>query len=268
MNETELLFTQILNCNRLSLYLNRNLKLNKEKSYLISRVLKKRILGEPIHYILGKVEFMGLEFKITKDVFIPRPETEVLVETVIKYVHGTRYPLAGTNILDIGTGSGCIAVSLAKLLPDAQLTATDISQKAIEVARYNAVLNKVAEKIRFIESNLFARYTVHRTRYDIIVSNPPYIPTEEIKNLQPEIQYEPRIALDAGADGLVFYRRIVGDSHHYLKDGGYLIMEIGYNQRAAIEEILQKEKKIRVIEAVKDYNNIDRVIVAQKHYKG
>ena len=268
MNEIELLFTEMLNCDRLSLYLNSGLKLDKEKSYLISGALKKRIAGEPIQYILGKTEFMGLELKLNQDVFIPRPETELLVETTIKYVTRHPSPVTSLRILDIGTGSGCIAVSLAKLLPGAKLTATDISQEALEVARYNAVLNKVAEKIRFIESNLFARYTVRRTRYDMILSNPPYISTSEIEKLQIEVQYEPRIALDGGADGLGFYRRIIKDAHHYLKHGGYLIMEIGYNQRAGIEDIFQKEKNFRVIEAIKDYNNIDRVIVAQKHYMG
>ena len=271
MNEAELLFTDVLNCDRLSLYLNRSLKLDKDKTRLISSALKRRFLSEPIQYILSKTEFMGLSFKVTPDVFIPRPETEILVETVMELASGIKGQASGINILEIGTGSGCIAVSLAKSLPDIKITATDISQEALEVAKENAVLNKVNKRINFINSDLFVQYACScgtsrcgNTQYDMIVSNPPYIATEEIENLQPEVRYEPRLALDGGEDGLVFYRRIVALAPDFLKQGGFLIMEIGFNQKRAVEEIFKNSGGFKILKVIKDYNNINRVIVTQK----
>ena len=144
MNETEFLFTEVLNCNRLSLFLNKESLLDKEKSTLIASVLKRRIKAEPIQYILGKTEFLGLEFKVNKDVFIPRPETEILVETAIRQLSALSYKLSALNILDLGTGSGCIAVSLAKLLPNAKIDAIDISRKTLEI-RLNSKLRSRLE---------------------------------------------------------------------------------------------------------------------------
>ncbi len=261
MNEAELLFTDILNCNRLSLYLNRDLHLDKDKSSFISSTLKRRISCEPIQYILGKTEFMGLEFKVSPAVFIPRPETEILVETAISIVQGSWSMVHGLKILDIGAGSGCIAISLAKLLPHANITAIDISEKAIRIAQQNTTLNNV--KINFFLSDLFSNYELQTMNYELIVANPPYIPTAEIETLQPEIKYEPRIALDGGKDGLDFYRRIISDSLHYLKEGGFLIMEMGFNQKDHIKNIFQKSANYKIIEVIKDHNNIDRVIVAK-----
>ncbi len=261
MNETELLFTEILNCDRLSLYLNKDMVLDKDKSTFISSVLKRRLKAEPIQYILGKTEFMGLEFKVNKDVFIPRPETEILVETAIKSVSSVKRQ--ASSVLDLGTGSGCIAISLAKFLSDVKIIATDISQETIKISKYNARLNNVTDKIRFIYSDLFTDYGLRITGYDIIVCNPPYIPTEEIEGLQPEIKYEPRIALDGGSDGLDFYRRIVTCAPNYLNKCGFLIMEMGFGQREPIENIFQKSGKFEIIEVVGDYSNIERVIVAK-----
>ena len=264
MNETELLFTSILNCNRLSLYLNKDILLDKAKSSLVSSVLKRRVQGEPLQYILGKTEFMGLEFKVTTDVFIPRPETEILVETVIKQLSAISYKLSAINILDLGTGSGCIAVSLAKLLPDVNVTAIDTSQEALNIAKKNAEINAVADKIKFIQSDLLTAYSLQLTAYDIIVTNPPYIPTRDIETLQAEIRYEPRIALDGGRDGLDFYRRIIDIAVRYLKKGGFVIMEMGFNQKDAIKNIFQNSGYFEIIEFVKDYNNMDRVVIAKK----
>ncbi|MFH1198647.1 MAG: peptide chain release factor N(5)-glutamine methyltransferase [Candidatus Omnitrophota bacterium] len=309
MTEAEVLLTDVFNCDRASLYLNKDLsplmtKLNKifedcviarseatkqsnkdcfalrarndtareDKVEFISSVLKRRISGEPLQYILGKTEFMGLEFKVTPDVLIPRPETEILVETAIKIASGLRSTVYGLNVLDIGTGSGCIAISLAKSLPQAQITAIDISKRALEIARLNAVLNNVSGCINFIQSDLFPAsglrstvYGLQSTVYSLIVSNPPYIASSEINNLQPEIKYEPRIALDGGCDGLDFYRKIIKGAPRYLKKGGFLIMEMGFNQKGAIENIAQESEDLDVIEIIKDYNNIDRVIIMQNH---
>jgi len=265
MNEVELLFTDILNCDRLSLHQNKNLFLDKEKSAFISAALKRRIKGEPIQYILGKAEFMGLEFKVTPDVLIPRQETELLVEKVIDIVRGPQCP-AVHSILDIGTGSGCIAVSLARLLPDAAITAIDISPIALAVARQNALLNSVSDRINFIQSDLFSGIGHRPSAIGLIISNPPYIPSDEINKLQPEIQYEPVMALDGGEDGLDFYRRIIRESPDCLLKGGFLVMEIGFNQRLPVENIFKKSGKFEIIEVVKDYNNIDRIIIAEKKW--
>lgn len=260
MNETELLFTEILKCSRTSLYLNRDTPLENEIASLIATVLKRRVSSEPIQYILGKTEFMGLGFKLTPDVFIPRPETEILVETTLNMVKLLNCQTA--KLLDIGTGSGCIAVSLAKSLPNANLTATDISHRAIEVAKENAKLNKVS--ITFIQSDLFTEDGIRTTDYDMIISNPPYIPSAEIGRLQPELKYEPRIALDGGKDGLEIYRRIINDAPSHLKDGGLLMMEMGFGQKDAIENIFQKSGNFKIIEVVKDYNDIERIIITRR----
>ena len=233
MNEAELLFTEVLRCDRVSLYQNPNATLGRNNSRFISSALKKRIKGEPIQYILGKTEFMGLEFKLNRGVFIPRPETELLVETVIKYATKTqRHQDTRLNILDIGTGSGCIAISLAKFLKDIKITATDISSDALKIARENALLHNV--EINFLLSDLFFNHELTTMNYELIVSNPPYVPTAEIERLQPEIKFEPRIALDGGNDGLDFYRRIIKEASCYLVKGGYLIIEMGFNQKGLI----------------------------------
>lgn len=257
-----MLFTDILNCSRQSLYLDKDMLLDKTKSSLACGVLRRRMRGEPIQYILGKTEFMGLELKVNQDVFIPRPETEILAEKVITLARNL--DPGAMSILDIGTGSGCIAVSLARFIKNAIITAIDISSEALKTAEENARLNSVADKIKFIQSDLFASHELRFTAYDIIISNPPYIPSGEIKELQPEIQYEPPMALNGGKDGLDFYRRIVDKAHYYLKDGGFLAMEMGFNQKDAIKNILQRSGYFEIIDSIKDYNNIDRVIIAQK----
>ncbi|OGX15366.1 MAG: protein-(glutamine-N5) methyltransferase, release factor-specific [Omnitrophica WOR_2 bacterium RBG_13_41_10] len=263
MNEAELLFTEILDCDRAHLYLKKDLPLNKDKVSLISSVFKRRVLGEPLPYILGKTEFMGLEFKVTKDVLIPRQETEVLVETVLKIMYGVQSTGYSAKILDLGTGSGCIAVSLAKHLPQCQIDALDISDGALAVARENAKLNQV--KVNFIQSDLFHNTHLGPSAYDIIVSNPPYVASQDLKQLQVEISYEPSCALDAGKDGLDFYKRIINESPKYLKPEGLLILEIGFRQRFFIEKILQDSGVFKIIELIPDYNNIERVIVAKKY---
>jgi len=258
MNEAETLFTDILNCDRPSLYLKKDLVFGRAQSLEVSHALKRRILGEPIQYILGKQCFMGLEFKVGRDVLIPRPETEILVQTALRYASKCK------AIMDLGTGSGCIAVSLAKLLPHAKITAVDISPKALSVARENSELNGVSEKIAFIQSDLFSSYELKAMSYELIISNPPYIAAGEFDSLQPEVRFEPRIALYGGKDGLDFYRRIIQEAPVYLKKDGLLMMEMGYNQSKAIRNILRGSGIFAQIEVIKDYNNIDRVIVAKK----
>lgn len=265
MTETELLFTEILNCQCADLYLNPRLPLSRDQSLFISSALKRRLKGEPIQYILGKTEFMGLEFKVTPDVFIPRPETEILVEKVIDIVKLLNCQTV--KLLDVGTGSGCIVVSLAKYLPSVKVVATDISPAALQIAKYNSKLNKLEDRIEFIQDNVFniTHYTLHITQpYDLVIANPPYIPTSEIEHLQPEIQYEPRIALDGGGDGLGFYRRIIEQAPQFLSEKGYLILEMGFGQCKSIKQLFKLSGKFEIIEVVKDYNHIDRIIITQK----
>ena len=261
MTESELLFTELLNYSRDELYLFNKRQLSQRQTRFLANALRRRFQGEPIQYILGKTEFMGMEFSLTPDVFIPRPETEILVETVIKLVTPQAPGARRYDIMDIGTGSGNIAISLAKLLPNAKITATDISERALKVAKKNALLNNV--EINFLQSDLFSNYGLRTTDYGLIISNPPYIPTAEINNLELELGYEPRLALDGGRDGLDFYRRIIPEIPAYLKKRGFLILEIGFNQYLAIKELFNSVKEFKIIEVAKDYNNIERVIIAR-----
>ncbi len=262
MTEAELLFSQILNCRKLDLYLERNKILHDSEAAQVASALKRRMCGEPIQYILGKTEFMGLEFKVTPDVFIPRPETEILVEKIIDIVSAFSGKQAAFSILELGTGSGCIAIALAKYLPGVKIAATDISERALEVARENARINNV--EINFLQGDLFSTNDQRLTANDLVVSNPPYISTDEIGRLQPEIQYEPKISLDGGRDGLHFYRRIIAAASDYLKEKGLLIMEMGFGLDKAIKNILNNSHIFEIIEVSKDYHEIERVIVAQR----
>lgn len=219
--------------------------------------VKRLILGEPLQYITGKQEFMKLNFLVTKDVLIPRADTEILVEKVIEIAE----KIANPTILDLCTGSGAIAVSLAKYVKNVHICATDISPKAIEIAKTNAELNGVKNNIEFIESNLFDK--LKGKKFDIIVSNPPYIEADTIKTLSKDVQNEPKLALDGGKDGLDFYRRISEDGHKFLNRQGYLCLEIGYNQKNAVKQILEKKKRYVNIHCIKDLCENDRVIIAQ-----
>jgi release factor glutamine methyltransferase len=200
------------------------------------------------------------------EVLIPRPETEILVERTIELALCVLRFAPCVKILELGTGSGCIAISLAKFLTDVEITATDISVKALEIAKSNAVLNNVSGKINFFQNDLLTHNPQLTTQNDIIVCNPPYIPTSEISRLQPEVQQEPRLALDGGRDGLDFYRRIIKTVPRYLQRGGYLIMEMGYKQCQAIEKIIVDSERLSILEVIKDYSGIERMMVVQKNY--
>lgn len=262
MTEKEILLTSILNCPRSSLY-SGDFSLDIKARKKLSRCLSLRSEGFPLQYILGEVEFFGLSFKVDKRVFIPRPETEILVETAIEKVK-TKKPKV--KIIDIGTGSGCIAAALAKNMANARIIAIDISHEALEIARQNAGLNGVKERIYFIQSDLLS--AIHACAalpaFDLIISNPPYIPTNALKGLQREIHREPQIALDGGDDGLDFYLRIIEDAPKFLNRDGLLMMEMGYKQCHKIKNIFEKAGNFRIVDIVKDYNNIDRVIIGQR----
>jgi release factor glutamine methyltransferase len=264
MNEAEILFTEVLKCSRASLYFDRGALIGADAGSRISSVLKRRAAGESLYYILGKTEFMGLEFRVTPDVLVPRPETELLVETAVSYASAVQSAAAPLNILDIGTGSGCIAVSIARSLESVKITATDISHAALGVARTNALHLGVEDKIQFLRSDLFPPQSSKAGLYDLIISNPPYIRTGDISGLSPEVRSEPFAALDGGPDGLRFYRAIISNAYRYLAPHGALILELGFDQAGAVRQIVEDSKNYRVKEVIRDYNNIQRVIVATK----
>ena len=221
------------------------------------RNIKRLIAGEPLQYITGKQEFMKLNFLVTKDVLIPRPDTEILVEEVIEKAQNIPNPV----ILDLCTGSGAIAVSIAKYIKNSKIYAVDISPKVIEIAKKNAELNGVKNNIEFIQSDLFTK--IKNQKFDIIVSNPPYIETKVIKTLSKEVQNEPKIALDGGEDGLDFYRKISQNAYKYLNRKGFLCLEIGYNQKYTVQKILEEQKRYINTYCKKDLCENDRVIVTQ-----
>ena len=192
-------------------------------------LLARRLRGEPIQYITGEQEFYGLPFRVTPDVLIPRPETEHLIEKALALVTG----FANPRIVDVGTGSGAIAVALAHDLPHAQITALDISRPSLEIARENAERNRVARRIRFLQSDLLA--SVADERFDLVVSNPPYVPTADRDSLSVEVrEHEPALALFAGDDGLDVYGRLIPTAFSALEAGGFLALEIGYGQSDAV----------------------------------
>ena len=219
--------------------------------------IKRLISGEPLQYITGVQEFMKLNFIVNKDVLIPQPDTEILVEEVIKIANKMENPI----ILDLCTGSGAIAVSLAKNVPNVKIIATDISKKALEIAKYNAKLNGVLNSIDFIESNLYNK--IKNIKFDVIVSNPPYIATSEIQKLPKDVRQEPVIALDGGKDGLDFYRKIYDKGNEFLNRQGYICVEIGYNQREAVKKIIEKKQRYVETYCIKDLCENDRVIVTR-----
>lgn len=222
-------------------------EISKEKFEEYQKVLNKRIQGTPFSYIIGEKEFMKLKFKVNENVLIPRPETEMLVEEVLKY--------SARSVLDVCTGSGCIAVSIACYNKKAKVSALDISEAALEIASENAKINKV--NVEFIHSDLFENVN---EKYDIIVSNPPYIETSTIDTLDIEVQNEPHIALDGGVDGLEFYRKIIREARDYLNENGVLLLEIGYNQGRSVSDILS-ENNYKNIRVIKDLSENDRVCV-------
>ena len=239
----------------LIVYDNQKLTDKEEQEYL--KYIELVAQGEPIEHITHQKEFMKLSFYVDENVLIPRQDTEVLVEEVIKIAKNIR----AKKILDLCTGSGAIAVSLAKYLENTQITALDISGKALDVAIANAKNNHVQEKITFVESNLFQ--DLRQEKYDIIVSNPPYIRRKEIATLDKEVRKEPKIALDGGEDGLDFYREIINKGYEYLKYGGYICLEIGYDQKEEVMQIIKDKKQYTETYWKKDLYDNDRVIVTR-----
>lgn len=217
--------------------------------------IDRLVNNEPIQYILNRQDFMGLNLYVDSNVLIPQPDTEILVEEVIALASEKE----NLKILDMCTGSGAIAISLAKYIKNSNVYATDISENALEIAKDNSLKN--ITDITFIHSDVFEN--VKENEFDFIVSNPPYIETDVIKTLSKEVQNEPHIALDGGEDGLYFYRKISKEAFDFLKQDGYLAFEIGYNQREAVENLL-RENGYKNIYSKKDLGGNDRIVIGQK----
>ena len=257
MTETELLFTELLGCERVDLYLDRKRTLDKEQSGRIADALRRRRAGEPLPYILGKAWFMGLELKVGPSVLIPRQETEVLVESCLRYA---RERASALEVLDVGTGSGCVAIALVKLAPGTRVTAVDISREALQLAQSNARQNGV--DVQFVCADLFSG--LGERKFDMIVSNPPYVRSGDIDKLEPEVRAEPRLALDGGRDGLDIYRRIISSAAGLLTKGGLLLLETGFDQAGCVRDLLESSGDFIVRETVRDLAGIERVVASSR----
>lgn len=253
--KARLLLQYILKKPRQYLIVYDNEEVGKKEQWEYFVNIEKLTNGVPLQHITHHQEFMKMDFYVDENVLIPRPDTEILVEEAIKIAKKMNQP----KILDLCTGSGAIAISIAKDVPDAEVYAIDISSKAIEVAERNA--KELGAKVKFIKSNLFNK--MDKIKFDIIVSNPPYIKKDIINSLSKEVQKEPELALDGGIDGLDFYRKITGQAIDYLKLGSYLCFEIGYDQKDEVLDIIKKQEHYSNIYCKKDLGGNDRVIVTQ-----
>lgn len=245
----------VLGCDKSYLYTHDDYLLSKDEYDKYCEALKRRIGGEPLQYITGHQEFMSLNFAVSPSVLIPRQDTEILVEYIMEFVGQKE----NVSILDIGTGSGCIAISLAYYIKGSQVFGVDVSKDALEIARKNARSCGFEERITFLESNLFSNVPIKK--FDVIVSNPPYIPNRVIDTLDRQVKdFEPKIALDGGEDGLDFYRRITKQSVNFLKPNGLLAFEVGFDQARDVAKIM--ESSFKDINIQKDLAGIERVVTA------
>ena len=254
--DAEVLLSHVLRQERIYLYVHFDEPMEQNELSKFREYVKKRAQHVPIAYIIGEREFMGLPFKVTKDTLIPRPDTEILVENVLNNVDKDKE----IEIVDIGTGSGAIILSLLVNLPKAQGKTVDISSKAIEVAKENAVNLQVNDRCEFFVGDLFA--PLNDNKFDVIVSNPPYIPQKDIPTFEDDVkEYEPVSALTDGGDGLSYYRRLLSEGKAYIKENGFIALEIGIYQSEDVKQIAMDNgwKNIKII---KDYAGIDRVVLA------
>lgn len=252
--DAEILLAHVLHKERIYLYAHYDEPLNGEELAAYRTMVKKRADRLSVAHILGTKAFMGLDFKVSEDVLIPRPETEMLVETVVTAAEGT-----APVIIDIGTGSGAIVLSLLHYLPQATGTGVDISTKALAIAAENGRSLGLDDRVTWIESDLFTQ--VPPCTCDWLVSNPPYLTQGDMEQLQPEVRHDPALALYGGDDGLDFYRRIAADSPAYVKVGGHCAVEIGAGQADDVTAIFCRHGAYDHEQTVKDYGGIDRVLV-------
>ena len=261
--EAEWMLRHVLNLSRLEIYLQHERPLNADELAQFKTLIIRRSQGIPVQYVLGYTEFMDLTFIVNPDVLIPRPETELLVEKtleLLKYLKSS-----DSSVLDVGTGSGCIAVSIAAVCNNCRVTALDVSPAALNIAGKNAENNGVFSRISFIEMDILHQAPAQKT-FNIIASNPPYVAADYWENLPPLVkENEPRLALYPGDDGLLFYRRLTALSQTRLANGGYLIVEIGGTYQEADVCRIFKESGLNTLEVIKDYSGESRVVVGTRN---
>jgi release factor glutamine methyltransferase len=258
--QAELLLAHVLKLPRMKLYLNFERALTDAETATYRELVKRRSQHEPLQHITGSTSFCGLEIAVNRHVLVPRPETEILAEAGWSYL--STLNSQPSTVLDFGTGSGCIAIALAAKCLNANVTALDVSPEALDVAKQNAAKNNFSDKIQFLQGDGFAALP-KEIQFDLIISNPPYIPTAEIATLEPEVRdFDPRGALDGGADGLDFYRRFALEARKFLKPAGKIMLEFGDGQGDSIRKIFEEQKWI--VEAIReDYTQRQRILIAR-----
>ena len=263
--DAEVLLCHLLQQERTYLIVNGTMELEEEVLTSYFSMVEKRAEGMPVQYITGRKEFMGLNLQVNEHVLIPRADTETMVESAIETLMQKKTGVGGNfSVLDLCCGSGAIGVSIASYMPKVKVTATDISEMALAVARANAEEQKVKKQMKFLQGDLFEPLK-KKDKFDVIISNPPYIKTHTIDALQKEIRnYEPRLALDGGEDGLNFYRRIVPEAVIHLKKNGVLYLEIGYDQGAAMKQMLEASDLYKNIAILHDLEGFDRIVRAER----
>lgn len=256
--EVEWMLCHVLQTDRLHLYLEGEEQISPEALQHVETLMQRRLTRHPLQYILGESWFYGRRFAVTPDVMVPTPETELLCEAAIRFVQ--QKGLSAPQILDIGVGSGVIALTTAAELPLARVTAVDLSEAALVVARRNAATLGVQNRVTFMKSDFFSAVEPRR-QFDLVLSNPPYIATPDYAGLAPEVHADPQLALLAGEDGLDAVRRILRDAPDYLSPSGRLMFEIGYNQADTVAELTGQDPRYGSIVILKDLNDIDRVVI-------
>lgn len=260
--EAEILLCHALNLKPSDLIAHSDKEITKKRSYLFKSYILRRSRHEPTAYITGYQPFMSLNFFVDDNVLIPRPETELLAETTIKEIQKKSIVNYPWSIVDIGTGSGVIAICLAKRLKNVKIKAIDSSSAALKIARKNAKLHSVTKRIDFARGNFLDPV---KDKVDLIISNPPYIPSKNISKLQPEVrEWEPRSALDGGRDGLIYINKLIKGSPSRLKPGGTLIFEFGFKQAVPIKKLIQEAGVYSSFNVIKDYSGIERILLARR----
>ena len=268
--DAEVLLAHILGLERLQLHMYPAVAVDSSSATLFEHLVQRRTKGEPVAYLTGHQEFMGLDFNVSPDVLIPRPDTELLVESVLAYLQEEKAGEAKNNrplAADIGTGSGCIAVSLAVLCPALTIMAVDLSAEALKVAGENSTKHQVADRVLLHQGDLLApvkEWTDRERLLDVIVSNPPYITEEEMAQLDVSVAgYEPHGALAGGLEGLDFYRRLTEEAPALLRIGGLLAFEIGYEQGGVVAAMM-KHQGLHQVQVLKDLAGLDRVVLGRR----
>jgi len=261
----EILLAHLLKMRRIDLYVRYDQPLDGVEVQAFREAVSRRAAGEPAAYIVGTKEFYGMPLSVNRHVLIPRPETEHLVEAALKKAADLKVA-AGSRlrILDLGTGSGAVILALAAAVPESLCVASDISFPALRTARENAKRHGLEARIRFVRGDWLSPFAETRTPFDIIVPNPPYVATAVLGDLQPEIRYEPRQALDGGPDGLNAVRRIVSAAHRLMRPGGALLLEIGYDQKAGAERLIRETGAYRNLAFLRDFSGWDRIVSMEK----